>query len=269
MILGRELNFPTSAIPPVSSLDADMDAPPVMNWSLTGNVSSACPTVLFDLCFCFSLHSTPNHLEAPKEILWLRKIGQVQKRGPSCRRRHPQSGLQDATVRWGGQGQLCKGCGETNHSFLTFIPDTSQRWRVRACASVCVRDFRGKDWSRLPFPFWGNLPDRGIEHTSLTLAGGFFTKNTSLPTFIYKRVHHSPVYNRGKPEATQCPTLSKQLLTLRWTLRRTVIHEKHCCKACINTEILYIVLLEKVRCNTVHAEHSVCLAVSVFVCVCV
>ena len=30
-------------------------------------------------------------------------------------------------------------------------------------------------WSGLPFPSLGNLPDPGIEPTSLAVAGGFFT----------------------------------------------------------------------------------------------
>ena len=34
---------------------------------------------------------------------------------------------------------------------------------------------RLEHWSGLPFPPAGNLPDPGIEPTSLALAGGFFT----------------------------------------------------------------------------------------------
>ena len=36
-----------------------------------------------------------------------------------------------------------------------------------------------EDWSGLPFPFPGDLPDPGIEHKFLALAGGLFT--TELP----------------------------------------------------------------------------------------
>ena len=41
---------------------------------------------------------------------------------------------------------------------------------------------RGEDWSGLPFPSPGNLPDPGIELVSLVspaLAGGFFTTSTT------------------------------------------------------------------------------------------
>ena len=41
---------------------------------------------------------------------------------------------------------------------------------------------RQENWSGLPFPPPGNLPDRGIEHVSLSslaLAGGFFTTSVT------------------------------------------------------------------------------------------
>ena len=38
---------------------------------------------------------------------------------------------------------------------------------------------RQEYWSRLPFPSPGDLPNPGIEPTSLALAGGFFTTEPS------------------------------------------------------------------------------------------
>ena len=48
-------------------------------------------------------------------------------------------------------------------------------WTV-ACQALLSMEFsRQEYWSRLPFPPPGNLPDPGIDPTSLTLADGFFT----------------------------------------------------------------------------------------------
>ena len=60
-----------------------------------------------------------------------------------------------------------------------------QRWQlfchtIVACEATLSMVFpRQKYWSELPFPSPGDLPDLGIEHDSLTLAGRFFT--TELP----------------------------------------------------------------------------------------
>ena len=42
-------------------------------------------------------------------------------------------------------------------------------------ATLSVRFPRQEDWSGLPFPFPGGLPDPGIEPTTLALAGRFLT----------------------------------------------------------------------------------------------
>ena len=40
---------------------------------------------------------------------------------------------------------------------------------------------RQEDWSGLPFPSPGDLPNPGIEPMSPALAGGFFTLEPSVP----------------------------------------------------------------------------------------
>ena len=48
-------------------------------------------------------------------------------------------------------------------------------WTVAHQASLSVGFFRQEYWSGLLFPSLGDLPDPGIEPTSPTLTGGFFT----------------------------------------------------------------------------------------------
>ena len=48
-------------------------------------------------------------------------------------------------------------------------------WTVACQASLSVGFFRQEFWSGLLFPSLGDLTDPGIEPTSPTLAGGFFT----------------------------------------------------------------------------------------------
>ena len=55
-------------------------------------------------------------------------------------------------------------------------------WTVAPQASLSMGFSRQECWSGLPFPSPGDLPDPGIEPTSLlsyTLAGRFFTTSTS------------------------------------------------------------------------------------------
>ena len=51
-------------------------------------------------------------------------------------------------------------------------------WTVARCAPLSMEFSRQEYWSRLPFPIAGDLPNPGIEPTSLAspaLAGRFFT----------------------------------------------------------------------------------------------
>ena len=55
-------------------------------------------------------------------------------------------------------------------------------WAVAPQASLPTGCSRQEYWTGLPFPSPGNLPDPGIEPTSLmfpALAGGFFTTSTT------------------------------------------------------------------------------------------
>ena len=61
---------------------------------------------------------------------------------------------------------------------LNHVPLFETPWTVAHQAPLSVALFRQKYWSRLPFPFPGDLPDPGIELESpeyLALAGRFFT----------------------------------------------------------------------------------------------
>lgn len=115
-------------------LISEADGAPVMSWSVTGNGSSACPlgwaAVLFDPCFWFSLHNTPDTLGAPEETLWLMKISHVKRRANRSflwivrSREMVTVGPLRCWGCGGSSGQLSKGCGETSDSFLTFILKT-------------------------------------------------------------------------------------------------------------------------------------------------
>ena len=48
-------------------------------------------------------------------------------------------------------------------------------WTVAHQAPLSMGLFRQEYWSRLPFPFLGDLPNPGIEPTSPASAGRFFT----------------------------------------------------------------------------------------------
>ena len=66
---------------------------------------------------------------------------------------------------------MCVSCSVVSDSFV--IPGTVSRQALLSLAF-----FRQEYWSRLPFPSLGDLPDPGMEATSLmasVLAGGFFT----------------------------------------------------------------------------------------------
>ena len=58
-------------------------------------------------------------------------------------------------------------------------------WTVVCQAPLSMEFSRQEYWSGLPFPFPGDLPELGIELTSLVspaLAGGFFTTSTTWET---------------------------------------------------------------------------------------
>ena len=48
-------------------------------------------------------------------------------------------------------------------------------WAVAHQAPLSMEFSRQENWSELPFPPPGDLPDPGIEPASLALAGGFFS----------------------------------------------------------------------------------------------
>ena len=53
------------------------------------------------------------------------------------------------------------------------------QWTVAHQAPLSMGFSRQEYWNGLPFPSSGDLPDPGIELTSLTLAGRFFTTETT------------------------------------------------------------------------------------------
>ena len=56
--------------------------------------------------------------------------------------------------------------------------------------SFVHRIFQAKILGELPFPTPGYLPDRGIEPPSPTLAGGFFSTETSKEAPMYMCIHY-------------------------------------------------------------------------------
>ena len=52
-------------------------------------------------------------------------------------------------------------------------------WTVARRAPLSMEFFRQEYWSEWPFPTLGDLLDLGIEHTSPTLADGFFTASAT------------------------------------------------------------------------------------------
>ena len=55
-------------------------------------------------------------------------------------------------------------------------------WTVACQAPLSMGFFRQEHWSELPFPPPGDLPDPGVQPTSLmspALAGGFFTSSAT------------------------------------------------------------------------------------------
>ena len=52
-----------------------------------------------------------------------------------------------------------------------------------------MKSSRQEDWSGLPFPPPGDLPDPGIEPWSPALAGGFLTTTPPIQLYIYIYTH--------------------------------------------------------------------------------
>ena len=65
---------------------------------------------------------------------------------------------------------------------LSCVPLFKTPWTITHQAPLSMGFSKQEYWSGLPFPTPGNLPDLGIEPTSLTspaLAGKFFTTNAT------------------------------------------------------------------------------------------
>ena len=68
------------------------------------------------------------------------------------------------------------------------VSDSVTLWTVACQAALSMGLSRQEYWSRLPFPTPGDLPDPGIEPTSLVssaLAGGFFYHCATWEAFYY------------------------------------------------------------------------------------
>ena len=70
----------------------------------------------------------------------------------------------------------------TRALLLSHVQIFAAPWTVAYQASLSVGFSRQEYWSGLPFPTPGNLPNQGIERSSLalpSLAGGFFATEPS------------------------------------------------------------------------------------------
>ena len=85
--------------------------------------------------------------------------------------------------------RCCEGQGATENPICCWVyahvclvmSDSVTPWTVAHQAPLSTEFSRQEHWSGLPFPTPGNLPDPGIESTSLVspaLAGGFLTIGT-------------------------------------------------------------------------------------------
>ena len=65
-------------------------------------------------------------------------------------------------------------------------------WTVACQAPLSMEFSRQENWNGLPFPTPGSLPNLGIEPTSLTLTGRFFTTSTSWEDEIFYKFRLLP-----------------------------------------------------------------------------
>ena len=85
-------------------------------------------------------------------------------------------------------------------------------WAVVHQASLSMGLSRQENWSGLPFPSPGDIPDPGIESVSLVspaLAGGFFTTSTTwessfgnqvlIPAYLYILTRHCSTISHNMP----------------------------------------------------------------------
>ena len=62
-------------------------------------------------------------------------------------------------------------------------------WIVACQAPLSMGFFRQENWSGLPFPSPGDLPDPGSEPSTSVLAGGFFTIEPPGKPKIYNKTY--------------------------------------------------------------------------------
>ena len=60
-------------------------------------------------------------------------------------------------------------------SVTSVMTNSAKPWTIAFQVSLSMGFPRQENWSGLPFPFQGTLPEPGIEPVSPALAGGFFT----------------------------------------------------------------------------------------------
>ena len=75
----------------------------------------------------------------------------------------------------GGNTQIVKDCGASIPSSFSHVRLFVTPWPVVHKAPLSNDFSRQENWSGLPFPPPGDLPDPGIKPLSPTLAGRFFT----------------------------------------------------------------------------------------------
>ena len=61
------------------------------------------------------------------------------------------------------------------------ISDSANTWTVAHQAPLVLEFSRQENWSGLPFPSLGDLPDPGIKPVTPALAGGFFNSHQGSP----------------------------------------------------------------------------------------
>ena len=122
---------------------------------------------------------------------WVRTPGRAFQEPPGCSAHSPRAAARGASLplkpslfipldpRHRLCGSRCCPCLVAQSVRLFATP-----WTVAHQAPLSIRFSRQEDWSGLPCPPPGDLPNPGVEPASPALAGGFFTTSATKKPYI-------------------------------------------------------------------------------------
>ena len=88
-------------------------------------------------------------------------------------------------------------------------------WTVARQAPLSMEFSRQEDWSELPFPSPGDLPNAGIKPASPELADGFFTQRTPSQHLPHKK-YYNLYYERVKGEKKMIQSMPLKTFNCKW-----------------------------------------------------